>query len=524
MASDAARFDAIMSQGRPFGDSAYIREQTQKAYKHRIRKIGGFLPAARQLLDALDKADAQSESRVLCDPVVRAVIQQALTQIVTGSQAVLPLEQCADVFHETLRHLEAGVAYSPLESGAVQAQRLGSASHTPWIWSVERSDDVFGRSFEQLVQNEYGESLCTPTSADVAMLDKATGLLHELVPLLSRSALSHVQLIGVFPGTGHWENVASSSQFRMTGAIFLNKTTLKNPWWVAEHLLHESLHQKLYEFRHAHSLLARDDENASNLPSEVCKVVSLWNTPGLDATNVWDPHRAIAAFHVYVHLALFCALAEQRAPEFETDYGRLDALPAMTYSRRAFERARYLGENLHSSCWPELGFAGQRLVEWLGSILDALDPNPPPPSSCLHLFLDRYLLEAASIQQKLHSKCFTGQLAALIRTEARSTKSVLAAMGAQMELGEFSTVLANYGNLDQDNVFPQIRRIIAKTLLGLAPDGYSIRQSCRTATTSPDEMVKEMVEASSHELAVMGAVGRPHHIRGGVGRAGSTLP
>src|SRR5262249_2270341 len=150
-------------------------------------------------------------------------------------------------------------------------------------------------------------------------------------------------------------------------------------------------------------------------------VVSLWNTPGLDASNCWNTHRAVAAFHVYVHLALFCTLAEQRAPEFESVYGRLDAPPAMTNSRRAFERARYLGENLRSSCWPELGLAGRRLVEWLGSILDALDPSPPPFGSYLHLILDRYLMEAAKVQQKPPSGNLARQLAVLIRAEITST-------------------------------------------------------------------------------------------------------
>ena len=89
---------------------------------------------------------------------------------------------------ETVRHLETGAVGNPLESGAAQIHRLGPASYTAWIWNMERSDDVFGRSFQQLVEDEYGESLCTPSSADVAMLQKATRLLEELLPLLSRSA------------------------------------------------------------------------------------------------------------------------------------------------------------------------------------------------------------------------------------------------------------------------------------------------------------------------------------------------
>jgi hypothetical protein len=516
MISDVARFDAILSQHRPFGDSGYIHEQRRIAYKRRLEEIGSHIEVARQLLNLLTQADAQSTYGVLDDPVVRSVIQQILGWIVTDNQMVLPLEQCEEVLRETVRHIETGVVGGPLESGVVQVNRLGAASYTPWIWSTERRDDIFGQSFRQLVEAEYGELLCTPSSADIAMLQKATQLLEELLPLLSGSALSHVHLVGVFPGSGNWEEVASSSQFRLTGAIFLNKTTFKNPWWLAEHLLHESLHQKLYDFRHAHSLLARDDPNELSLPDNISTVVSLWNTPGLDASNSWDPHRSLAAFHVYAHLALFCALSEQRALELESTYGTLDAPPAMTGSRKAFERAHYLGENLRSFCWTELGLAGRRLVDWLISILNVLDPSPPPSGSYLHLLLDRYLMEAAKIQKKPSSCSFAKQLAAIIRDEIASIQAVLAAMSAQAEASDFSIALAKYPNLEEDTVFPQVRRLISETLLQLATDGYSLKSSSQSVMRSLDEMVKEMIETSSHKLAMMGAIVRPRYIYGEV--------
>jgi hypothetical protein len=466
--------------------------------------IGIQLAVAHQLLDVLNGVGEERQYRVLGDPLVRAVIQQALWQIDIGNQ-ILSLEECDEVLRETVRYVESGGG-SPLASGAVQADHLGSAFHTAWIWTTESSDNIFGRSFQRLVAAEYGESLCTPSPADIAMLQKATRLLEELFPLLARSALSHAHVIGLFPGTGSWEKVASSSQFRLTGAMFLNKTMLKNPWWLAEHLLHESLHQKLYDFRHAHSLLARDDPNKADLPADVRRVVSLWDTPGLDASNSWDPHRTIAAFHVYVHLALFCTVAEQRASEFESIYGRPDTPTAMTNGRRAFERARYLGENLRSSCWTELGAAGQRMVEWFGSVLDALDPCPPPPGSYLHLLLDRYLMEAAKVQQTFLSPSLESQLARLIRDEIVSTEAVLAAMDARAETINFSTGLAKCSNLEQGPAFPQVRRLVAETLFRLAPDGYTLEPPSCTATRTPVELVREMVETSSHELAAMGAI------------------
>ena len=505
LGSDPSRFDAILSQSPPFGDSAYIHGQMRGAYKRRVELIGERLPMGRRLLALLKGCDAEIEYRVLGDPVVRAIIQQALGKVVADSEMTLPLEQCEEVLAETVRHLETGAIRSPAEAAAVQTRRLGP-SRTPWVWTVERADDPFGRAFAQLVQAEYGESLCTPSSADFAMLQKATELLCEMLPLLSRSALSHAHLVGVFPGTGKWEKVASSSQFRLTGVIFLNRTTFENPWWVAEHLLHESLHQKLYDFRHAHSLLARDDPSPSSLSEEVPKVVSLWNTPGLDESNCWDPHRVVAAFHVYVHLALFCTIAEQRQAELESVYGPAATPPAMTDSRRAFDRARYLGEKLRLSCWTELGLGGRWLVDWLCSVLDALDPCPSPPGSYLHLVVDRYLMEAAKIQKKPPSLTLARQLASVLEAEITSTEALLAAMGARAEASQLATALAKYPSLEHASAFPEIRRLIAETILLLAPNGHSLKVPSWPIARSPDECVLDMIETSSRELATIGAM------------------
>ncbi len=502
-------FDDILSRFRPFGDSDYILEQMRHAFARRIGDIGNQLPAARSLLEVLGKLDAQGEYRVLGDPLVRSVVQWALGQIEFGGPSPLSLDECERVFDAVVRHLSGGDASGPLESAAAPVIRLRPAYPVPWIWNQEGPDNVFGRAFRRLIEDEYGDSLCTPAPEDIALLQKAARLLETLSPRLARSTLSHTHLIAVFPGTGNWEKMASSSQFRVTGAIFLNKIALKNPWWIAEHVLHESLHQKLYDFRHAHSLLARDDPNVTGLPEDVSRVVSLWNTPGSNANNAWDPHRTIAAFHVYVHLAYFCLLAERRGPEFETEYGRPDATnPAMTPSRKAFERARYLGEKLRTACAPELGLAGQRMVDWLMSILDYLDLTPPPVGATFHLVLDRYLMEADWLQQNPPPASIQPKLAALAEAEAAAARAVLDALGARAEADRLSTALGGLAmEAGRDIAFPQARRTIADLLRGLSKDGYGLASSpSQGPKKSPDEMVLEMVEASSSELAAIGAI------------------
>ena len=96
----------------------------------------------------------------------------------------------------------------------------------------------------------------------------------------------------------------------------------------------------------------------------------MWNLPGLAELNRWDTHRALAAFHVYVHLSLLATSAERSATTLEPTYGPIEArTPVMTSSRKALERAHYLGENVELFCQKELGFAGNRLVQWLSSAL-----------------------------------------------------------------------------------------------------------------------------------------------------------
>lgn len=155
----------------------------------------------------------------------------------------------------TFNHVEKGQD-GPLGSGL--KDRLGSEPYAGWIWDEERTDDIFTRSFRHLVLDNYGERLVTVTPDEVAMLARGARLLNELLPQSSRSALTHVQLIAVFPPIGAWTKRASSSQIRLSGTIFLSRKRLSSPLWVAEHMFHEALHQQLYDFRQAHSLLRPD--------------------------------------------------------------------------------------------------------------------------------------------------------------------------------------------------------------------------------------------------------------------------
>jgi hypothetical protein len=515
--------EAILVEHQAFGDSDYIRERLDVCYKRRLHKISAYLPVAGQLLDALSQVETSDGYRIIGDTVVRCATDHALRQLQTATRPKiatrrgLPLDECGEVFRATIRHLKEGRSEGPLGYAVSEVYRLGHKRHHGWVWSDEHWDNVFGRTLRYVVEENYGAPLCAPNRDELAALRKGAQLLDELLPWLSRSALSHAHLIAVFPRQG-WEGKASSSQFRLGGTIFLNREMLKNPWWIAEHLLHESLHQKLYDFRHGHTLLEQDSSLEPDSEAESARrVCAIWNIPLVKNSHYWDTRRAVAAFHVYVHLALFCRIAEIRTSNLSDIYGQPRAIHSMTESRRALERAHYLGENIKNLCWEELGLAGRRLIDWLLLVLDGLDPSPPPPGSYIHLLLYRYLNEAGYVAKKAEASLrekgsdrvkfhdtasfsyLEQELRQIIKDEEESVSSVLSIITAEADLRQFNSALAQYPDEELGRKFLEVRRLVAKTIMASSPDGYTLK-SLSPESSAPEEIVRQMVERSSERL------------------------
>jgi hypothetical protein len=504
-APEAARLtqlDGVLAQ-HPFGNNDYIAQQMHAAFERRLAGVATRMPSAARLAAALDRADAYGRYRVFGDMVVRCAIQHARKQLETDEPWGIPLEMCDEIFGLTARQVEDGV-YGPIGSGL--EDRIGSEPHHAWIWG-DRQEDVITKAFRHVVVLDYEQVPCAIEPDEKEMLVKGTGLVAELLPRMAHSALSHVHLVAGFSRTGAWAARSSSSEFRLSGTIFLSQAMLTNPWAVAEHVFHEALHQQLYDFRQAHSLLRPDFDRA-----DAPLICSLWNMPDPTGGNYWDSHRSLAAFHVYVHLALLSALAEARADELEAEYGRQVPGERMTPSRTALSRAHYLEEQMKGPFWDELGPAGKSLVEWFSSVLETIDTAPPRPGSFMHLVLDRYQREAMQIallgrRAEDQPPDFSDQLASLAQEEVARVRDVLAGVQAERELDRFNEAVATVfdeersallPNGDPGRQFANVRAQIITSLLRASVDGYTLSEN-----RAPDDSVKRMIDESGERVMAL---------------------
>ena len=400
----------------------------------------------------------------------------------------MPLPQCDALFGLAAEHLRLGLPGAPLVARLPPASLLAGDA-TTYIWPGPGATPAspYASAFLDIMQENYGAPLASPTASEMAMLRRGLQLLDTLLPRLTRSALSHVQVLALFAKVGTWCGKASSSQFRVNGAIFLNQELIGNPWWLAEHLLHEALHQKLYDFRHGHSLLA-----PGHARDDAARVCSLWNAPDDTQSHYWDAHRTLAAFHVYVQLALLCLLAEQHEDALAPGYGPI--AHHMSGSRRAIDRARYLGEQLRATTWPELGEAGRQMTLWLLAVLDELDIERRPAGASLHLLLDLYARQG----RKLDAYIEHADASADPRLAAQAQAELTLARAALRELGE--TALVH----DEHN-WPQARKQVLQALTPVAQDRTGIYMK-REGYPRAQAMVTQMVQQSSRQLAALGAL------------------
>lgn len=143
---------------------------------------------------------------------------------------------------------------------------------------------------------------------------------------------------------------------------------------------------KFTDLEHTHSLMSAD-----YVAGESAMVLAPWNR----APTAWPINRSLTVLHVYTCLALFFTVVAERRESLAGTYGRGGPDP-VRQARRSFDRAHYLHGHLTRN-QQQLDTAGRLLVRWLGDLLHAFDPAPPPEGASAHLLLDLYDREADAI-------------------------------------------------------------------------------------------------------------------------------
>ena len=478
----------------PFGNDISILDGRRDRIIAKLEELAPTMPEANQLIEAVGHRPEGALHRLFTETTLRSAIGHAHRQLVLSAPRrpqLLRLTDCGAVIAAAARYLECGGSDTPLQDGSLV--RLGPEPFHGWIWRDEHADDPYGRAYRELIRQRYRMVPTTPDRDTVELLTKGAELFSELLPTLAPSTLHHANTIACVPADKAF--FGSSSRPDLGGTFFLRES-LGSPWWIAEHMLHESTHLKLYDLL-GETLMQADGRRVER------PVLTPWNPSLLSGANRWHAWRVLAAFHVYVHLALLGAVAEQRAPELEATYG---PFTDMIDSRRALDRSGYLSRQLRAQpqCWETLGVPGQQLAAWLQSLLDILDPDPAPDGAAVHLYLDRYHRETGRVEQMLaetpQTRSVREGLTAVARKDIAGTRAILRDLDANRQLAALDAAVARFADHELADGYPEIRRTVETCLREASPDGYRMSDS-----GAQDSVVAQLVENASDDLYALSA-------------------
>ncbi|WP_370268465.1 HEXXH motif-containing putative peptide modification protein [Streptomyces sp. V4I8] len=194
------------------------------------------------------------------------------------------------------------------------------------------------------------------TAREAGVVSEAVRLLGAVLPRTALSVLSHLAFVGVVEGPGAFE---SASDRRVPRAVFINRCALDDVPRTAEAVLHECVHQKLYDIQLVHPIYraAYDAEHAAVI------------RPPWHENAEWSFDRALAAAHVYVHLAAFYTALGHRPQSLA------QGVDAATGRSGSTDRARFLLAAV-AGVPAEPGPAGVRFIEWLTARLRQIEACP----------------------------------------------------------------------------------------------------------------------------------------------------
>lgn len=209
-------------------------------------------------------------------------------------------------------------------------------------------------------------TLLQPNDGQRKRIELAYDLLCQILPNAILQATRHATLIALAEAYTLDAEMGSGTARSVPGMIFISSREMDSVWTLAEAMLHELSHCKLFDLYLGRRIFHSNyDVHTANT------ILSPWNVHTEYQSNEWPFDQAFAAFHVYVHLAAFKAgLNNIDINFFEQKYGKIIINESLS---DASARARYLGAQIIRHADTHLSEDGINLITWLGRILDSID-------------------------------------------------------------------------------------------------------------------------------------------------------
>lgn len=376
--------ESELATHRTFGHWHSILNRSLTFYLKAIRHLGERSQTATQLYSTLTRSNDPTVYRVLTDPVVCSCITSALEAFKRGDP-IDPAEVDA-IFAETNRLIKEPSVTRPLQAIYGDPSISGIGPYRAYVWTQNGEPGTLPRAFQRLFERQIANNvsakkavLCSPSLEMFSVLSEGVELLCRVLPNLTESVLPHVQVLAIIDiekagalGETHWPGLAKSlSSHAVPGAIFLSAASLENPYVAAESILHEAVHKKASDLSLTRSIL-----RAGYSPDISRSITIPWNKPLPWNPNVWPVDRALLAFHVYVHLAVFFTELTIRPKLYSVANVPLSAHVGQL-AEQSFDRARYLSKALNETASGHLGDDGHAFLGWLNATLHRLEPTRP---------------------------------------------------------------------------------------------------------------------------------------------------
>ena len=350
--------------GHPrFGDTPRILHRARTFALMRLEALAHVRPLVRELCRELRKEEnRRAAADVLDDPVVLRSSRGLLRAIRHGGRS--PSGEIEEVFAAVLHHLRHGPPGLPVAAGCPHHFRPRRSGPSIAVWDPDVPETIVKRRFaffvdaplSKVIPEGRSRRLRRPEPGFVDALRRGYDLLALLLPELSASVLDHCRLVCV-PVDQRFRNATFSA---VPSTIFLSDVAVDTPWVMAEVLLHEALHQKMYDIAHARSMYRRDVFR-DGAPT----IRAIWREAH------WSADRAWFGFHVYVHLAFFFARVERMQGALADDFGA-PPISGGFGLEKALGRAGYLGKELAAHAERMFESDGRRFFTWTRRMLSRL--------------------------------------------------------------------------------------------------------------------------------------------------------